>query len=84
MSTSCDCRPRGRDDIISLARAAAELPMRDSDARRLLMQAGLVSIVAGRPMVVWGDVVALVQGSRAANEAPPGWVPKRAPERRGE
>lgn len=48
---------QGRAAIFSLSRAAELLPLADSGARAWLMERGLVHHLAGRPVVVWGEVL---------------------------
>lgn len=46
----------GSGAVLTVAEAAALLPVADADARRWLHGAGLVRRLAGRPVVVWADV----------------------------
>lgn len=46
----------GAGAVLTVAEAAALLPVADADARRWLHGAGLVRRLAGRAVVVWADV----------------------------
>ena len=55
----------GEHAIISVEEAVRRLPMSDSDARTFLRDRNLIRCPNGKhTMVVWGDVVAAVQGFR--------------------
>ena len=43
--------------ILSIQKAAELLPIAERDARRWLRRCGLVRDLAGRPVVVWQDVI---------------------------
>lgn len=47
----------GRAAVLSVGRAAELLPIGEERARRWLMEQGLVRELAGRFVVVWGDVL---------------------------
>ena len=49
------------DAVLSLAVATELLPIHDGDARLWLRGRGLVRDLAGRAVVVWGDVVAEIR-----------------------
>lgn len=68
----------GLGAILSLAEAAAVLPIADYDARRWLRELGLVRNIDGRAVVVWLDVVEELR--RGPPSAAPG--AKQPPRRR--
>ena len=43
--------------VVSLNEAIDRLPIRDSEARVWLQDAGLVRLIRGRPVVHWGSVL---------------------------
>ncbi len=53
--------PLSDGDVVSIARAARGLCMRDTAAAQWIRKAGLVRLVAGRERVIWGDVLAAVR-----------------------
>ena len=55
----------GAAAVVSVRVAAEWLPWSDQDARLWLRRRGLVREVDGREVVVWGDVVAAIRGSKA-------------------
>ena len=54
--------------VVSVGQAARLLPIAPKDARRWLRKRGLIRDLAGRSVVVWGDVVHEL--SRPAHEPP--------------
>lgn len=48
---------QGRDEVVALRKAARRLPGREADIRRWLREQGLVRDLAGREVVVWGEVL---------------------------
>lgn len=61
----------GADAVLPLQQAAALLPMADREAREWLRDRGLVRQLAGRDVVIWGDITDALR----ANETPPPSVP---------
>lgn len=51
----------GLGDILTVCEAMRALRMRDEDARRWLETEGLIRHAAGRPRVIWGEVVARIR-----------------------
>lgn len=49
--------PPTRDSVLTVAGAVRALPMRDADARRWLIESGLVVDLMGRDRVIWGRVL---------------------------
>ena len=47
----------GRAAILPLGKAASLLPLRDSASRAAIESAGIVRLLEGKPVVVWGDVI---------------------------
>lgn len=57
--------------VISVNKAARKLPIRVAEARAWLLDNGLVSMLAGRQVVIWADVEAkLRQTALQAPETP--------------
>lgn len=54
----------GSAAVVSPATAARWLPMSRSDARRWLDARSLVRDLAGRPVVVWGDVLDAIRSAQ--------------------
>ena len=50
-----------RAAVFSISRAAELLPVRDCDARRWLRDRRLIRELAGRSVVVWGDVLDVLE-----------------------
>jgi hypothetical protein len=50
--------------VLSEAEAVRLLPVRDGDARAWLRQRGLIRYLAGRPVVVWSQVIAALDGDQ--------------------
>ncbi len=63
----------GRDALVSVERAAELLPIRDSEARKLIEGAGIVRRLAGRRVVRMGDALDLARPEQehAAEKARP-------------
>lgn len=59
----------GADAVLSVEEAARLLPMADAEARAFLRDVDVVQRPNGKhALVVWGDVVAAVQGRQARAE----------------
>lgn len=57
--------------MLSVVHAVELLPLAEADARRWLQERGLVRDLAGRRVVIWGDVLdALRQTAGAADSDP--------------
>lgn len=48
---------QGRAAVLTVARAVVLLPYRDSEARLLIERSGVVKTVAGRRILVWGQLL---------------------------
>ncbi len=57
-----------RASVLSISRAAILLPVRDSAARRAIRDSGVLRMLCGREVVIWGDVLDHVLGPMAGNE----------------
>ena len=55
--TDLDRLAQGAAAVFSLHRAATLLPFSDKEALVWLRQSGLVLLLAGREVVIWGDVI---------------------------
>jgi len=51
----------GRAALLSVARAAELMPMRDSEARDAIEAAGIVRRLGGRRVVLWSDCIELAR-----------------------
>ena len=51
----------GSGAVFSVAQAAGLLPIHDRDARRWIRDRGLVRHLAGREVVIWGDLLDAVR-----------------------
>lgn len=60
----------GPASLLSVEQAAELLPIRDSDARKLIEEAGIVRRLAGRRVVTWHDCLALAKPERPAEARP--------------
>lgn len=56
----------GSAALLSVEQAAELLPIRDSEARKLIEEAGIVRRLAGRRVVRWADCVDLAVPERSA------------------
>jgi hypothetical protein len=63
----------GSGAILSLGEACELLPVADREARRWLQEQGLVSYIAGRPVVVW---TAVQEALRRPDTPQPGSKPR--------
>ena len=57
-------RPLCAQEVLTVAEAARELKLRDSDARSWLSEHGLIVLVAGRKRVVWRHVLEVLDRQR--------------------
>jgi len=57
--------------VLSVSQAAGLLPMGDADARQWLRAQGLVHVLEGRDVVVWGDVLGCIRDAVVTPTAPP-------------
>ena len=62
--------PVTADGVLSVAQAAARLPVPDADAVGWLVERGLVRTLAGREVVIWGDVLAGLRTGPAPEQLP--------------
>ena len=69
----------GRAAVLPVSRAAALLPLRDSEAREAIEAAGIVRLLAGKRVVVWGDVLDCVLTAEQEREPAPNPRPTRLP-----
>ena len=60
----------GVGDLLTVREACRALRMREGDGRRWLDEEQLVRRVAGRPRVVWGDVLARIRATSDTELAP--------------
>ena len=67
----------GRDAVFSVRRAAELLPVRDSNARKWIRDKGLIRLIEGQEVVIWGDVLDALSVAQPATRRAP-----RAPARR--
>jgi len=51
----------GSAALLSVARAAELMPMRDAEARAAIEAAGIVRLLGGRRVVLWADCIELAR-----------------------
>jgi len=78
MSAGNDRLSLGSAALLSVARAAELMPMRDAEARAAIEAAGIVRRLGGRRVVLWADCIEL---ARPEGEPEPG-RPRRRSQRR--
>lgn len=61
----------GAAAILSVVTAVALMPLAEADARRWLEEHGLVHDLAGRRVVIWGDVLEALRSHPPASAPPP-------------
>jgi hypothetical protein len=69
--TDQDRLAQGAAAVFSLHRAATLLPISDKEALVWLRQNGLVLLLAGREVVVWGDVIERLRALNGARAGAP-------------
>ena len=69
--TDQDRLAQGAAAVFSLHRAATLLPISNKEALVWLRQNGLVLLLAGREVVIWGDVLDRLRGLNGARPAGP-------------
>lgn len=67
----------GRDAVFSVRRAAELLPVRDAKGRKWLREKGLIRLIDGQEVVIWGDVLDALNVTQPTTRRAP-----RAPARR--
>ncbi len=61
----------GTAAVLTVAEAAALLPVCDAEARRWLRARGLVRSLVGRDVVIWGDIPDALREDASAPATPP-------------
>jgi hypothetical protein len=60
----------GLGDVLTVREAVRALRIAEAEGRRWLETEGLIRHVAGRPRVIWGDVVARIRAGEPQDEKP--------------